>query len=111
MNAKESIKKICNVGEVGMIKDRIVDNLEHCRKNQNSNDCQSCEYGGRSFQICERLVDDIIVLLKEQEAKSPVVRKKNGYWDYVCPTCGSRDEELFREWNYCPYCGQEVKWE
>jgi len=48
--------------------------------------------------------------LKEQEAKSPVVRKKNGYWDYVCPTCESRDEELFREWNYCPYCGQAVKW-
>lgn len=49
--------------------------------------------------------------LKKHEAKNPVIRKKNGYWDYVCPTCGSRDEELFREWNYCPYCGQEVKWE
>lgn len=48
-----------------MIKDRIVENLEYCRENQNSNDCESCEYGGRSFQICERLVDDILVLLKE----------------------------------------------
>lgn len=49
-------------------------------------------------------------ILIEQEAKRPVVRKKNGYWDYVCPICGSRDEELFREWKYCPYCGSEVKW-
>lgn len=62
--------------------------------------------------ICdiEERANDALELLKEQEAKSPVVREKNGYWDHVCPTCGSRDEELFREWNYCPFCGQEVKW-
>ena len=56
------------------------------------------------------IVGDAIAMLKEQDAKNPVVREKNGYWDYVCPTCGSRDEEFFREWNYCPFCGQEVKW-
>ena len=50
-------------------------------------------------------------MLKEQEAKNPVEREKNGYWIYVCPTCGSRDEEIFREWNYCPFCGRKVKWE
>ena len=50
-------------------------------------------------------------LLEGQEAKSPVVHEKNGYWNYVCPTCGSHGEEFFREWNYCPFCGQAVKWE
>jgi len=60
--------------------------------------------------VRKNIVGDAIAMLKEQEAKSPVVREKNGYWDYVCPTCGSRDEELFREWNYCPFCGQAVKW-
>ncbi len=46
----------------------------------------------------------------DKKVKSPVLREKNGYWDYVCPTCGSHDRELFREWNYCPFCGQAVKW-
>lgn len=51
-----------------MSKERIIESLEYCRKNQKSNDCESCEYGGRSFQICERLVDDILVLLKEKKS-------------------------------------------
>ena len=66
------------------------------------------------FNTVEIPVDEaeqILALLKEQEAKSPVIREKNGYWDHVCPTCGSHDEELFHEWNYCPFCGQAVKWE
>ncbi len=57
------------------------------------------------------VLKDILALLKEQEAKRPVLHEKNGYWNYVCPTCGSRDEELFYEWNYCPFCGRAVKWE
>lgn len=51
-----------------------------------------------------------VYLLKEQEAKTPVECEHNGYWYYTCPTCGNH-EELFREWNYCPFCGQAVKWE
>ena len=64
----------------------------------------------KAKEYCD-IAEDVLALLEEQKAKSPVVREKNGYWDYVCPTCGSRDEELFREWNYCPFCGQAVKWE
>lgn len=60
-----------------MIKDRIIESLEYCYKNQKSIDCENCEYGGRSFQICERLVDDILVLLKEQEA---IIRCKDCKW-------------------------------
>lgn len=56
-------------------------------------------------------ITNVLALLKEQEAKSPVVCKKNSCWIHVCPTCGSHDEELFREWSHCPYCGQAVKWE
>lgn len=71
----------------------------------------NANYPPENYTMLREALDMAIAMLKEQEAKSPVVRKKNGYWDYVCPTCGSRDEELFREWNYCPFCGQKVKWE
>ena len=55
-------------------------------------------------------VEDTLALLKDHEAKTPVECEHNGYWHYTCPTCGNH-EELFREWNYCPFCGQAVKWE
>lgn len=54
--------------------------------------------------------DASLVLPKEREAKTPIEYEHNGYWYYICPTC-EKHEELFREWNYCPFCGQKVKWE
>jgi len=78
--------------------------------------CDDCTLEGASHYPLDCVVQDHFVqeavrILKEQGAKRPVVHEKNGYWNYVCPTCGSRDEELFYEWNYCPFCGQAVKWE
>ncbi len=97
-----------------MVKDRIIDNLEHCRKNQNSKDCQSCEYSGRSFQICERLVDDILVLLKEQEAIKPDVDSEG---TCTCRNCGETVgwypagcKIPVRLGKFCSECGQAVKW-
>ncbi len=78
-----------------------MNNEEWCKKN--------CPYS--SDCSCDGVCNFVLSTLKEQEAKSPVIRERHGYWDYVCPTCGSHDEELFREWNYCPFCGQAVKWE
>lgn len=95
-------------------KEKVIKGLE-CHKYTNCKVCIfksgiECPYF--HDEDCRKAVfDDAISILKEQEAKSPVICEKNGYWDYVCPTCGSRDEELFREWNYCPFCGQAVKWE
>ena len=65
--------------------------------------------GYSTWDIFNR-VTNAIAMLKEHEAKTPVECEHNGYWYYTCPTCGNH-EELFREWNYCPFCGQEVKWE
>lgn len=93
-------------------REKVIKGLECCL---GSNDCdveskEDCPYKGMCL-CAMTLYFDVLALLKKQEAKRPVVREKNGYWDHVCPTCGSHDEELFREWNYCPFCGQEVKWE
>ena len=59
---------------------------------------------------CLNRVTNALAMLKEQEAKTPVECVHDHYWYYTCPTCGTH-EELFREWNYCPFCGQAVKWE
>ena len=63
--------------------------------------------------------NDAIALLKEQEAK-PVMESTNMYTGLPithCPKCGiSLDRYLYgRQYegqiNYCPMCGQAVKWE
>ena len=62
---------------------------------------------------------DILSMLKEQEAK-PVIESTNMYTGLPithCPKCGkSLDRYLYGrqqegEINFCPYCGQAVKWE
>ena len=98
---------IRRTGEVGMSKERIIESLEYCRKNQKSNDCESCEYGGRSFQICERLVDDILVLLKEQEAV-PVIQREVIHMLVWC--CGSCGVAITAGDKFCRMCGKQVKW-
>lgn len=54
---------------------------------------------------------EAVRMLEKQEPESPVAHVKNGYWDHVCPACGSHDQALFYDWNYCPYCGQKLEWE
>lgn len=100
------MKNICTsrkVCEVWMIKDRIIESLEYCRKNQKCSDCENCEYGGRSFLTCERLADDILVLLKEQEAVEPIV---DSFLNRRCPKCNA-----VLKGKFCFECGQAVKWE
>lgn len=64
-------------------------------------------------------IDDAIALLKEQEAKT-VMESTNMYTGLPithCPKCGiSLDRYLYgRQYegqiNYCPMCGQAIKWE
>lgn len=60
-----------------------------------------------SYEECE----EVLELLKEQqpvkpiqfEKKSKVTRDK-----YECGACGS--SEVFKEWEYCPWCGQALDW-
>lgn len=60
---------------------------------------------------------DALSLLKEQEAKS-IVYKENwmtGLPVATCPKCGRFAQQFHmahpgEETHFCPWCGQEVKW-
>jgi hypothetical protein len=101
-----------------MVKDRIIESLEYCYKNQKSIDCENCEYGGRSFLICERLVDDILALLKEQGPVKPHYNARTNW--YECGACHysmtsgmhCRSELIpATKVRYCANCGFPVNWE
>lgn len=56
-------------------------------------------------------MDDIVALLKEQEAVEPILVCEG--WNkhhnnYVCPRCGY---DVFYEQNYCSECGVRFLWE
>lgn len=61
-------------------------------------------------------IDIVINALEKQIPKEPII-KRGCNWTFKCPSCnkllywtdelnnhGSKD-------NYCPYCGQAIKWE
>lgn len=57
-------------------------------------------------------IDDIICLLREQEAVKPVVHITNANLtngaDFACGKCGG--SFLHKAVNFCPWCGKAVKW-
>ena len=80
---------------------------------------ESMRYYHRSVgdNITADIANDAIVLLKEQEAL-PIVYHDNPYTGLPvahCPKCGKFARQYHavyeEETKFCPYCGQEVKWE
>lgn len=60
------------------------------------------------YYISEPMFDEMCELLKEHEAVEPV----NVHWEWgfnggKCPKCMNFVQ---RSYNYCPFCGREVKW-
>ena len=95
--------------------DEIIWSFEHCRKNPQSNACASCKYGGRSFQLCEQLADDVIHLLEARKPKmvnNIIGTSVSAIGD--CPSCGRKLNTSFLSYQmqtkFCYNCGQEVKW-
>ena len=82
--------------------------------------CEGCPYYGSGY--CLRIVskeakeliqyqhEHIEAFLRDQEPIKPVCfehrRTRN---KYQCGNCGS--SEIFKEWEYCPWCGKKVKWD
>lgn len=59
----------------------------------------------------QRMAQDALELLKEQEAVEPILKRegRNKYYNYyVCPRC---NEEVVYDQNYCPECGAKFMWE
>ena len=70
--------------------------------------CRDCKYDKLPARICvQHLTKDALELLKKQEAVEP---KHNPLspTDWFCGKCGMC---ISRFHDYCPSCGQAVKWE
>ena len=100
-----------------MDREKVIKALEHCKDNQHVNDCNTCDYGGETGMFCIRMIDDILSMLKKQEAVKPVLDEQTGrIW--LCGKCGSyvgfedndpHDPNEFDK--YCRECGRPVLWE
>lgn len=109
-------------------RENVIKALE-CRKNAHKrcgNPCERtgyCAYAtwirdpdGEPYYPCycdvERLCDDAIALLEEQEPVAPV--EEWAWYDcYKCGACSKlwgKTYEIER-WNFCPWCGKAVKWD
>lgn len=77
--------------------------------------CQKCPYHNEKYAYCfekNKLMQDALVLLKEQEAVEPR-ECQYPHGTYACGFCdyipiGNKDG--YRA-NYCPECGKAVKWD
>ena len=80
---------------------RYIDNLKWLKGYDNTT------IGGKTVG---EILDEIKTLLKEQEAKTPIVRENSYGWKfYYCPRC---EKEFYqnRKQAFCDKCGQAVKW-
>ena len=90
--------------------EKVIKGIECCTEGG----CRDCPY----YKNCDifddylsgTLLKDVLEVLKEQRPIKPVCfehrRTRN---KYQCGNCGS--SEVFKEWEYCPWCGRELKWD
>ena len=64
---------------------------------------------------CKECLNSIIKKALEKQMpqepntdSAPYNNTKNSIKVNVCPNC---DEMIEEAWDYCPYCGQKIKWE
>ena len=100
---------------------KVIKGLEyHLKELTVGKTCFECPYFGDN--PCEiQLIANALDLLKEQEAKETMVVESTNVYTGLpishCPKCGvSLDRYLYGrqyegEINYCPFCGQAIKWE
>ena len=90
--------------------EKVIKGLELCEIGSDDRCYETeCPYYGKG--CTESLKNDILALLKEQEAVKPTLIREG--WNkhfshYVCPRC---DDEVVYEQNYCSECGVRFLWE
>ena len=92
-------------------REKVIKAVEHCKDNQHVNDCNTCDYGGKTGMFCIRMIDDILTLLKEQEPIPCGEKIKAGDIVLVFYECGYCKNAIRKPWRYCPFCGKKVKWD
>lgn len=100
---------------------KVIRGLE-CHATKGFVACQDCPYypdeliyeddDDMEGIICEeKLAADALALLKEREAKPPIINENSYGWKfYYCPSC---KKEFYQnhKFRFCEKCGQEVKWD
>jgi hypothetical protein len=96
-------------------REKVIKGLEVCF--DSSKECNGCPYIITPY--CKTtLRNDILALLKEQEAVEPIYIE-NPYTHLPVSYCSKCREPInqyitgnpYRKTEYCHYCGQAVKWE
>ena len=99
--------------------DRLIEAWKIFRDSNPYEICNGREFRAiREPEYCMgQMIEDTITLLRDQEAK-PVYYETNSMTGLPishCPSCGEVIRQYaygdIRKTYYCPYCGQEVKWE
>ncbi len=80
---------------------------------------QTAEIGLDSAVIAHKFIDEILTLLKEQEAVEPTFKQgEDGIFVWACGSCGAYMYHIYdgidkaKEYaKYCRQCGKKVKWE
>lgn len=68
-------------------------------------ECRGCDYV--RFEVVVEHCTNILDMLKEQEAVEP----KSDPFSPAYRLCGKCGMCISRFYDYCPYCGQKVKWD
>lgn len=103
-------------------REKVFDAFRNCITEPKCKDCpwEQCElFNQKKVSIPATLALDVLNLLKEQET-TMVIESENMYTGLPtthCPKCGvTLDRFLYGrqhegQINYCPMCGQAIKWE
>lgn len=91
---------------------KVIKGLECCTSQDglHYSFCEVCHYHDNQEKHCgntQHLMEDALALLKAQEPVKPTWRR--GY--VYCGKCGYKLHWIVDKNNYCPECGQAVKWE
>ena len=82
-------------------KRQVIYDIERCTRHV-PDACMDCSHytGTFGFECMEALMEDALILLKEQEAVEPFHK------------CIDKNFTLINDshFNYCPYCGKPVTW-
>lgn len=92
-------------------RENVIKELEILRDICNAKSNMAIGKGKIAWAGYANTADAALVLLKEQEAVEPILKRegRNKYYNYyVCPCC---DEEVVYDQNYCSECGAKFMWE
>lgn len=113
--------------------EKVIKGIAHHKLGQCDMSGKMCPYWGKSADCVGEMVGDALALLKKQEAQiktrdkslekareeikwlrgmlkeqESVKPKIDAFGLPYCPKCKTL---VYNTWEFCPHCGQELKWE